>query len=562
MKLVWMIKKQYVCQLYFADFMSAKLLQVIDLQWFFMNIRMGRAQCAHVLRRVLRHVFRNAERLFRIAAGGEGLCTCTGRLCVAAQGQKLCEAPGHGYPGALMGDGAADIQFSSLCRTFRRIRWPSAREQSRRISPPSFLPRREDRYMLIASQVMLRERSAVPSRLSRTVRAVLVGSGIALCGLSAQASRTVDEVAQLLDQGNAKQAAKQAESYLKQNPGDVEMRFMQGVIATEQKLNVQAIKIFSTLIRDYPNMPEPYNNLAVLYAADGQERKAAEALEQAIRTNPSYTTAHENLGDLYARMASEAYSKALQLDGSRKAIPAKLALITQLVPGQQTPAKTLVAAASTPAAAAPSVSRATQAEAKVEPKQEAKAEKKPEAVAVAPAQPAPKVDAKAPVKSTLAPAAVAAAVVAVAAAPEADAAKVEVKPAKPSAEQAAPAAKPAMAAKPAAAVSEVESAVHAWAAAWQKQDMPRYLNAYSEKFVPADGSSFDKWKEARRVRIVGKDNISVALQNLRVSVDGDQATAKFRQRYVAGSLNSTTRKTLALRQEKGAWRIVRESTGG
>ncbi len=426
--------------------------------------------------------------------------------------------------------------------------------------------------MLIASEVMLRERNAVPSRLSRPKLAVLAAWGIALCSLSAHASRSVDEVAQLLDQGNAKQAAKQAETYLKQNPGDVEMRFMQGVIATEQKQSAQAIKIFSALIRDYPNMPEPYNNLAVLYAADGQERKAAEALEQAIRTNPSYTTAHENLGDLYARMASEAYSKALQLDGSRKAIPPKLALITQLVPGQQTPAKTLVAAASTSAAAAPSapvtLPRAAQAEAKVEPKQEAKTEKKPEVVAVAPAQTAPKVEAKAPVKSTPAvvvpAAAVAAPVVAVAAAVKADAPKVEVKPAKPTAAEAAPVAKPAVAAKSAVqvAASEVESAVNAWAAAWQKQDMPRYLNAYSEKFVPADGSSLDKWKEARRVRIVGKDNITVSLQNVRVSVDGDQATAKFRQRYVAGSLNSTTRKTLALRQEKGSWRIVRESTGG
>ncbi|MCT9812298.1 tetratricopeptide repeat protein [Acidovorax sp. Be4] len=397
--------------------------------------------------------------------------------------------------------------------------------------------------------------------------AVLAAWGIALCSLSAHASRSVDEVAQLLDQGNAKQAAKQAETYLKQNPGDVEMRFMQGVIATEQKQSAQAIKIFSTLIRDYPNMPEPYNNLAVLYAADGQERKAAEALEQAIRTNPSYTTAHENLGDLYARMASEAYSKALQLDGSRKAIPPKLALITQLVPGQQTPAKTLVAAASTSAAAAPSAPRATQAEAKVEPKQEAKTEKKPEVLAVASAQTAPKVEAKAPVKSTPAVVApVAAAAPVVAAAVKAEAPKVEVKPAKPSAAEAAPAPaeKPAVAAKPAAqvAAAEVESAVNAWAAAWQKQDMARYLNAYSEKFVPADGTSLDKWKEARRVRIVGKDNITVALQNVRVSVDGDQATAKFRQRYVAGSLNSTTRKTLALRHEKGSWRIVRESTGG
>lgn len=381
--------------------------------------------------------------------------------------------------------------------------------------------------MLIASEVMLRERCAVPSHLSRPMLAVLAAWGITLCSLSAHASRSVDEVAQLLDQGNAKQAAKQAETYLKQNPGDVEMRFMQGVIATEQKHSAQAIKIFSTLIRDYPNMPEPYNNLAVLYAADGQERKAAEALEQAIRTNPSYTTAHENLGDLYARMASEAYSKALQLDGSRKAIPPQLALITQLAPGQQASAKTLVAAASTSGAAAP---RATQVEAKVEPKQETKIEKKPEVLAAAPAQTAPKVEVKP-------------------SAAEAVSASVE---------------KAAVAAKPAAqvAAAEVESAVNAWAAAWQKQDMPRYLNAYSEKFVPADGTSLDKWKEARRARIVGKDNITVSLQNVRVSVDGDQATAKFRQRYVAGSLNSTTRKTLALRHEKGSWRIVRESTGG
>ncbi|MGC4441925.1 hypothetical protein ABXW85_23975, partial [Streptococcus suis] len=69
----------------------------------------------------------------------------------------------------------------------------------------------------------------------------------------------------------------------------------------------------------------PYNNLAVLYAAEGKERKASEILELAIRTNPSYATAHENLGDLYARMASEAYSKALQLDSRRQAIQPKLA---------------------------------------------------------------------------------------------------------------------------------------------------------------------------------------------------------------------------------------------
>ncbi|MEG3064254.1 MAG: tetratricopeptide repeat protein, partial [Comamonas sp.] len=239
--------------------------------------------------------------------------------------------------------------------------------------------------MQIASQVMLRKRSAVPSRFSRPVLAVLLGC-LSLGSMPAHASRAVDEVTKLLDQGNAKQAAAQADSYLKQNPGDVEMRFVRGVIASEQKQSAQAIKIFSALVREYPSMPEPYNNLAVLYAAEGQERKAAEALEQAIRTNPSYTTAHENLGDLYARMASEAYSKALQLDASRQTIPAKLALITQLVPTSQNSAKTVVAQANT-AAAAP-------AKPPVAPKPEVKPEVKAEAkpVPVVETKPTPKVE--------------------------------------------------------------------------------------------------------------------------------------------------------------------------
>ncbi len=416
--------------------------------------------------------------------------------------------------------------------------------------------------MQIASQVMLRKRSAVPARFSRPVLAVLLGC-LSLGSMPAHASRAVDEVTKLLDQGNAKQAAAQADSYLKQNPGDVEMRFVRGVIASEQKQSAQAIKIFSALVREYPSMPEPYNNLAVLYAAEGQERKAAEALEQAIRTNPSYTTAHENLGDLYARMASEAYSKALQLDASRQTIPAKLALITQLVPTSQNSAKTVVAQANT-AAAAP-------AKPPVAPKPEVKPEVKAEAkpVPVVETKPTPKVEPKVVAKPPAPPVApVVAAAAAPVVAPPVAVAAAPVKPAVVPEPKASPAAKPEPkpAAEPKAAVAkeaaEVESAVNAWVTAWEKQDMQGYLDAYSEKFTPANGASLAKWKEDRRVRIVGKSGISISLQNIQVSVKGDEATAKFRQKYVAGSLNTTTRKTLSMRHERGAWRIVRESTGG
>ncbi len=59
--------------------------------------------------------------------------------------------------------------------------------------------------------------------------------------------------------------------------------------------------MFTKLSEDYPELPEPYNNLAVLYAQQKQYDKARTALEMAIRTHPSYAIAYENLGDIYAK---------------------------------------------------------------------------------------------------------------------------------------------------------------------------------------------------------------------------------------------------------------------
>ena len=96
-------------------------------------------------------------------------------------------------------------------------------------------------------------------------------------------------------------------------------RFLKGLILTEQGKTKEAIEIFTELTQDYPELPEPYNNLAVIYASQGQYDKARTALELSIRTHPSYATAYENLGDVYAKLASQAYDKALQLDSSNTA---------------------------------------------------------------------------------------------------------------------------------------------------------------------------------------------------------------------------------------------------
>lgn len=142
------------------------------------------------------------------------------------------------------------------------------------------------------------------------------------------------EASTLFKQGQYKQALEKVNNYLASKPEDAKARFLKGLIATEEGNTSDAIKIFQALTVDFPELPEPYNNLAVLYAGQGQYDKAKVSLEKAIRTHPSYATAHENLGDIYAKMASQAYDRALQLDRSNAATQTKkLVMIQELFAG-------------------------------------------------------------------------------------------------------------------------------------------------------------------------------------------------------------------------------------
>jgi Flp pilus assembly protein TadD len=109
------------------------------------------------------------------------------------------------------------------------------------------------------------------------------------------------------------------------------MRFLKGVILAESGKSTAAIEAYTQLTQEYPELPEPYNNLAVLYAQQNEYEKAREALEGAVRANPQYATAHENLGDVYAKLASQSYAKAQQIDPANASVPSKLALVRQLL---------------------------------------------------------------------------------------------------------------------------------------------------------------------------------------------------------------------------------------
>jgi len=153
----------------------------------------------------------------------------------------------------------------------------------------------------------------------------------------------VQDASKLLKAGQHQQALERVNKVLAAKPKDAPARFLKGLIFAEQGNTKDATDVFLALTKDYPDLPEPYNNLAVIYASQGQYDKARGALEQSIRTHPSYATAYENLGDVYAKLASQAYDKALQIDSANPGAKNKLALVRELV-GGSAPAKPVVVA--------------------------------------------------------------------------------------------------------------------------------------------------------------------------------------------------------------------------
>ena len=374
-------------------------------------------------------------------------------------------------------------------------------------NPPQYKPGPGFTPFNPSRTLMKQVRRTLPRLLRLLALTALVGTGAA----QAQANDYA-EITQLLKAGKAAEALTKADQRLSATPRDPQLRFLKGVAQADSGKPADAVATFTKLTEDYPELPEPYNNLAVLYANQNQLDKARTALEMAIRTNPSYATAHENLGDIYAKLASQAYNKALQLDAANAtSVKPKLALIRELFSAD-------IAKGAKPAAAAPAPA------------------------VVATQRPAPAPAPAAPPAPTPAPAATAAA---------------------PAATPApAPAAPDAAKQEGAKDAKEVTAAVQAWAAAWAAKDMKAYLAAYGKEFDPPGRMTRTAWEKEREARIVGKSKITVQVSDLNVSVNGNQATARFRQAYSADSLNVSSRKTLDLVESNGRWLIVREATGG
>ncbi len=374
------------------------------------------------------------------------------------------------------------------------------------------------------------------------------------CATSAVQADDLSDVHALVKQGNLTQATERLNAFLAKNPKDARARFLRGLILTEQKRPAEAIRVFLALTEDYPELPEPYNNLAVLYAAQGQFDRARQMLESAIRTHPSYATAHENLGDIYAKMASEAYDRALQLDRSNAGVQTKLSLIRELFSAnpkfQRTPLagdpKQVVLAAQAPPGA--SIAQATKG-----------------AAAPAPASPTAPAASRPVVARESSDAQAAQAKAAVAAAAAATAAAVTPPAAPPAA--ASPSPSPAAGATPAApapvaGTEDVLRTVEQWAQAWSSNDVNRYLAFYSKEFKVPGGDSRADWEQARRERIAKPRKIEVRVSAPQVKPLGpNRVSVAFLQDYRSSTLKSSSPKTLVLVRVGDRWLIEQEQVG-
>lgn len=120
----------------------------------------------------------------------------------------------------------------------------------------------------------------------------------------------------LLQRGRTQEALVEVEQLVAQDakrssPGtDVQLMFMHARVLTEVNRSNEAEAIYQKMTMRFPELPEPWNNLAVIYVKRGELEQARRALEMAIMINPKYAFALSNLGDVELSIALRSYKTA------------------------------------------------------------------------------------------------------------------------------------------------------------------------------------------------------------------------------------------------------------
>ncbi|MBI5451306.1 MAG: tetratricopeptide repeat protein [Gammaproteobacteria bacterium] len=114
--------------------------------------------------------------------------------------------------------------------------------------------------------------------------------------------------------GKYDRAQSEISSFLGEHPDSPRGLFLKGRLQEQRGDQKGALQTYSELTGKFPQLPEPYNNMAAIYVSQGNLVEAERTLKRALQTHPSYAAAQSNLSALYMLMASNAYREALEPD--------------------------------------------------------------------------------------------------------------------------------------------------------------------------------------------------------------------------------------------------------
>ncbi|WP_286237166.1 tetratricopeptide repeat protein [Neptuniibacter halophilus] len=337
-------------------------------------------------------------------------------------------------------------------------------------------------------------------------------------------------ILQLSQDGQHQAALTAVEQRLQTQPDDYPSLFLKAVVLQNMGATAEAKPLLEGMLQQFPNQPEPYNNLALIYAEEGDLARAISTLQQAFMTHPSYARVQQNLKEIYATMASQAYSKALDLQQASAAGP-HLAMITEVeATAQPAQAHTPQAVAAQTAPAEPTkVTSATTAETLADSATEAtQTPEQVEVVEVAPAT----------VVSTVTQ---------------------ESEPEKPSATAQAQA--PVAADNTKTAQAAITDHLRNWASAWRNQNHQNYVRAYTDEYRPSPSLTHDQWVAQRALRLSKPQYIKIELGEIQVNMLSEHlAEANFDQLYESDTYKDRVRKRIVLVKTRGEWKISLEQS--
>ncbi|WP_411859784.1 tetratricopeptide repeat protein [Cupriavidus pauculus] len=134
------------------------------------------------------------------------------------------------------------------------------------------------------------------------------------------------------------------------NPRNAQARFERAWALAQSGREDEAMRAFAEMAQDFPELPEPHNNLALLYAKRGDLKRAESELLLAIEARPDFGVAYTNLGDVYRRMAEQAYNNALRRNPGDARAAESLRHVRESAPAGGSDSSADAAPASAPAA--------------------------------------------------------------------------------------------------------------------------------------------------------------------------------------------------------------------